>query len=69
MRTNGFTLIELLIAMSILGILAGIAIPKYNDAVMRAEAAKVIADFEAIRVAAYDSYAENGVYPPNAASL
>ena len=65
MTRRGFTLIELLIAMSIIGILAGIAIPNYHDAVLRADAAKVISDFEAIRVAAYDNYANTGLYPAN----
>ena len=65
MTKSGFTLIELLIAMTIMGILAGIAIPNYNNAKMRADAAKVISDFEAIRVAAYDNYANTGQYPRN----
>lgn len=67
MTKRGFTLIELLIAMTILGILAGIAIPNYHDAILRADAAKIISDFEAIRVAAYDNYASTAQYPRNGA--
>ncbi len=63
MKRNGFTLIELLIVLAIIGILAGIAIPMFQNAVTRADAAKVISDFEAIRFAAYDQYAESGTFP------
>ncbi len=63
MTKRGFTLIELLIAMTILGILAGIAIPNYHNAILRADAATVISDFEAIRIAAYDNHASTARYP------
>lgn len=65
MTNKGFTLIELLIALTIMGILATIAIPNYQDAKRRAIAAKVISDFDAIRLAAHDNYAATGTYPPN----
>ena len=63
MTERGFTIIELLIVMLVIGILASIAIPNYHDAILRADAAKVISDFEAIRVAAYDRYAATSTYP------
>jgi general secretion pathway protein G len=47
-RTRAFTLIEILAAMAIIGVLAGIAIPKYSDLVERAKVAKAIGDLKAI---------------------
>jgi general secretion pathway protein G len=47
-RAAAFTLIELLAAMVIIGILAGIAIPKYSELIDRAKVAKAIGDLKAI---------------------
>jgi len=63
MNRRGFTLIELLVTITILGILANIAIPKFGDARRRADAAKIISDFNAIRHAVYDYNATSGRYP------
>ena len=63
MNRRGFTLIELLVTISIIGILANIAIPKFTEARRKADAAKIISDFNAIRHAIYDYSAESGLYP------
>ena len=42
MKNKGFTLIEILITVLIIGILAAIAVPKYQKAVQRGQAAKMI---------------------------
>jgi general secretion pathway protein G len=46
----GFTLIELLAAVSIIGTLAAIAVPKSREMVDRARVAKAIGDIQAISV-------------------
>ncbi len=51
MRARGFTLIELLIAIAIIGILAGIAIPTYQGSVRRANEAAAVAAINTVKVA------------------
>jgi prepilin-type N-terminal cleavage/methylation domain-containing protein len=63
---RGFTFIELLIVVLVLAILAGIGILKYIDLRHRALSAQVIADLEAIRLAAYTEYYETGTWAADA---
>ena len=62
---GGFTLIEVLIVAVILGILAGIAIPRFKEAGYQADAAAIMADMNAIRLAAVEYENESGRFPSN----
>lgn len=60
---KGFTLIELVVVIAILGILAGIAIPKFMDSIETARGAKLLADLRSIESAGTVYYTKNGKYP------
>ena len=63
MNRRGLTLIELLSTLTIVAILAQVAIPAMSAMKRRADAARVVGDLNAIRVAAFDHYAGLGYFP------
>ncbi|SDC03609.1 MULTISPECIES: type II secretion system protein [unclassified Candidatus Frackibacter] len=62
-REEGFTLIELMIVIAVLGILAGIAIPKFSGVQDKAKDANITSVAGTIRSAMEMYNAENGNYP------
>ena len=59
---KGFTLVELVVVIAILGILAGIAIPRFMDATATARGSKIVADMRTIESAVSMNYAKTGKY-------
>jgi prepilin-type N-terminal cleavage/methylation domain-containing protein len=62
-RRGGFSLVELLMAVSIVGILAGLAIPNMRNMTFRARATSVAADIEVLRVATLNFNASAHIWP------
>ena len=60
---KGFTLIELMIVVAIIGILAAIAIPAYQDYTIRAQVTEGLNLADAVKVAVADYYTQNGAFP------
>ena len=64
---QGFTLIELMIVVAIIGILAAVAIPAYQDYTIRAKVTEGLSLAGAAKVAVAETYSSKGVAAgPNA---
>ena len=68
-KQSGFTLIELMIVIAIIGILAAVAIPAYQDYVARAQAAEGVELLSGGKVVLAEYYTDKGVWPVAAASV
>jgi general secretion pathway protein G len=66
---KGFTLIELLAVIAIIGILAAIAVPKFQTANARANTAKIASDLATIDEAMTMYIANNPTYAPVAGAI
>jgi prepilin-type N-terminal cleavage/methylation domain-containing protein len=67
-RRGGFSLIEMLVAVSIVGILAGLAIPNMRNVTFRARATAVFGDLNTVRQATLDYNADLNSWPPDEVS-
>ena len=67
-RQQGFTLIELMIVIAIVGILAAIALPAYQDYTIRARMTEVLATAAEAKTSLAEYVASTGRMPLNALS-
>jgi type IV pilus assembly protein PilA len=66
---KGFTLIELMIVVAIIGILAAIAIPAYQDYTIRAQVTEGLNLASDLKAAVGETFASTGSWPTNNAAV
>jgi len=68
-NNKGFTLIELMIVITIIGILANLAVPMYKTATIKAKEAVLKEDLYNFRHVIDQYYVDNGEYPESLSTL
>ena len=65
-KQQGFTLIELMIVIAIVGILAAIALPAYQDYTVRAKVSEAMVTLAEAKTTIAEFYSANNYFPANA---
>lgn len=65
-RRGGFTLTELVVVVAVVALLAAVAMPKLQRAIVKARAAEAVSDLQVVRVAVLNYHADRLAYPKDA---
>ena len=63
MNQKGFATLEVILMITVIGILAAVAVPRFTDVTAKANTAKIQADLSTLDSAIAIYYMENGKYP------
>jgi len=66
---KGFTLIELMIVVAIIGILAAVAIPAYQDYIARAQVSEAVNMTAGGKTPLAEFFADKGIWPSTASDI
>lgn len=69
MNNRGFTLVELMIVVAVVGVLAAIAIPAYQDYAIRAKTAEALASASVVKTFLSEGYTQNRAVGLDAAAI
>ncbi|GMQ45414.1 pilin [Vibrio sp. 10N] len=67
-KQQGFTLIELMIVVAVIGVLAAVALPQYQNYVAKSELSSALATLSGLKTNTETLTLENGTFPPQSQS-
>ena len=68
-KQQGFTLIELMIVVAIIGILAAVAIPAYQDYIARSQVSEAVVLLDGAKTAVEENVSQTGAFPADTAAM